>query len=178
MTPIELENRLQEWGLAIHIGSSGDVSGTRGYCSNPIAASMRYAPGTRSEVIRYRTNMERSGSTRRQLMGVNPDPEGSSITIPTWACEPVRGKGTHHAARTSEPWFKPDIERLHKAIMALYRVDNLRGICICCEYQLRWMTKAEKAVQVSKATGTRIGVRQVAEELKVAKFGILMRLAA
>lgn len=178
MSPIELETQLQEWGLAMHVGSTGDVSGARGYGSNPIAASMRYAPGTRSEVIRYRTNMERSGTSRRQIMGVNPDPEGSSITVPTWACEPVRGKDTRHAARTSEPWFKPEIERLHKAIMALWRVDTLRGVCVCCEYQLRWMTKAEKAVEIGKITGTRIGVRQVAEELKVAKFGILMRLAS
>lgn len=178
MTPTELETRLHEWGLAMYVGSSGDLSGARGYGSNPIAASMQYAPRTRSAYLDGLATTARSGTTRRRLMGANSDPDGESITVPAWACEPVRGKDTRHAARTSEPWFKPEIERVHKAIMDLYRVDTLRGICICCEYQLRWLTKAEKAVEIGKRTKTRIGVRKVAEELKVAKFGLLMRLAA
>lgn len=177
MSPIELENALQEWGYATARGGSiGATDWPASYGSNPIAVGMEYALGSRSAVLRSLTNMDRSGSSRRRIMGGELSKAGMR-SVPQWACDPVPSKATS-SSKGGATRYPPDIERTHAAVMALYRTATLRGMCIICEYQVRNETQGEKAVEVGRRLGQRVLLNRYRDELKAGKLWLHGRLSA
>lgn len=180
MTETELEFLLHRWGIAMAgllIVDDDNAVPQMGYGTNPIANGMAFAPKTRSEALRYATNMDRSGNSRRRVMGRAVGMQNIR-SVPKWSCEPIPSTETRPKFGASKgQHLPPELERMQNAVMSLYRADKLRGACVICEYQLRGRTQAEKAVAVGQRVGHVVKLRRYRDELAHARTWLHGRLA-
>ncbi|SDW94342.1 hypothetical protein [Lysobacter enzymogenes] len=183
MTSDELELQLLAWGRAYGERRGAEWDEDRSPTGDsPSARGLQFAPGTRENATRRLSSMSRGGFDRRALMHAfaAAGADGIAPLAPTWACDPVHFTETrqyHSAPPRYTPTFTAELEHVQSAWLALRRHDALPAECLRVQYQVRNLTRPEKAELVAETLSSSVGVKRFKDELSRARLWMLARLA-
>ncbi len=166
----DLENQLRLWGYYYGPRRAEAETGAGMYGNSTLAGLGR--PTT----IRQSTTMDRSGLTRRRLLGQAAGisgRDGEARAVPAWAVETVRGAETRSgSAKILAPDFSvpTEAQRVERSVLELHRIDAELALVMRAQYCSlgRQLEKAER-------TGIKIGVYR--EKLAEARGWVWARLA-
>lgn len=178
MLPDQLEELLRQWRYA-HLGPPAPVRAANddrtGPGSHPISRQREFAL-TKKHAQKHLAG--RDGRGRRKLMALRSGVQNMRI-VPTGFVDPIRCKQTRTAGSIggSASVLPPDVQKIDRAAMDLYRFDKLKGLVLRFEY-LGVGTQREKAEKVSEIMGTTLPLRMYRHHLDHARVWLSGRLAA
>lgn len=169
-----LEELLRRWGRMYGEGAPNDDGDDVGFASmvgagtaHPLAVAMEYAPGRRgirTLDVAYR-RMVRPGEK-------------------AWSRDPVRCTETKHyagalyfsGAETGR--VEPEVSRVEKAALDLYRVSTIRGLVLRAQYCKRGSQQDKTDWINAQGRGSVLKLRMYREELAHARTWMQGRLSA
>jgi len=175
----ELDKTLRQWAAA-QIGRHGAYVAPEdrdtGPGSHPISRAREFAPMTRSRAAARIAG--RDGSDRRRTMAAVVAIKGLHL-IPMAFCDPVRCVETRHSGpmQSVDQGIPTELKRVDRAVMDLYRIDTFKGLCVRLEYT-GFGYQSDRAIEVGKALGAPVTLRQYRDGLRAGRQWLMGRLAA
>lgn len=155
MKEAEFEDLLRRWGRVygeqgrsvVQLEEHGEVyeSGMVGGSLHPLAVAMEYAPGRNQTTVAV---------AYKRMIRVGEKP---------WSRDPVPGKETRHYrgalyfSGAEIGRIEPEVARVEKAAMDLYRINTLRGLVLRGQYcrlgdqreQVEWINGLGRGISVT-----------------------------
>lgn len=184
MTADDLELLLIAWGRAYGETRGAEWDEDRSPTGDsPTARGLVFAPGTREVAAKRLSSYSRGGFDRRALMHAyeRAAADGALALTPAWACDPVPARETrqrYSEAPRYSPLFTAELERVQGAWLALLRFDQLPAECLRVQYQVRGLTRPEKADLVTGNLRLAVSAKRFKDELSRARLWMLARLTA
>lgn len=185
MTLTELDELLRAWGRAYGETRGAEWDEERSPTGDsPTARGLAFAPGTKDAATRRLTSYQRAGYGRRLAMAgglaVTQEDDGPQA-VPAWACDPVPTRETrasYSAPPRYDRRFTAELERVQTAWLALRGFNLLEAECLRVQYQIRGLTRPEKAELVGRNVRDAIGPKRFKDELRLARTWMHARLTA
>ncbi len=142
-----LEDLLRVWGRVY--GERAHVEAhesERAADVHPLAVAMRFAPGSRSAVVKQHTF--RGGQERRRLMAAGLGDCGVAMVSMSFV-DPVPGsRSSNSGGGGREQAVDTVVAAVQAAWLTLHRFDTQRAAIVQAEYQRRGMTQGDKAAML------------------------------
>lgn len=163
----KLDEELKLWGYATVGRYDNRPRREDGPGSHPISRARQFAPGTRARAALKLAG--RDGHDRRKLMAQGIPSMGK---IPMWAADAIRcaETRTHRSGKDEE-----QASELDRALMDLYRVDQLQGLAVRLQYTTQG-SALDRAKKASIALGREITKAQFRDALQRGKAWLSDRL--
>lgn len=182
MTPDQLEAALRAWGryYGERPGPEWDEGShltpvPGGTTIHPLERARQYAPKSRRAFAEQKLR-GRDGTSRRIALGaaagmVGPLPAEFVDPVPCLETREVIGTPRH------DPRYTDTIKSVQEAWVILRRYWPAQAEILRLHYQIRGLTRAEKAAMVPSDCGGPVGLRRYKDELRAAQIWIHARIA-
>lgn len=174
MTPIQLDDLLHVWGQVFGERRVSEWQEDRSPTGNSSLA--RWGRLSSRQRVKYDV-MERDGRSRRQALGV----AAGMAEVGKWVCDPVPCKETRVyslSASIPDPRITPMVDRVQAAWLALHGYSALQAECVRVQYQVRGMTRTQKAELVGANVGSLIAPRRYKDALHDGRLWVHARISA
>lgn len=171
----ELVQQLRAWGEATLGRHAANEDGPPSATAHPIARAREAAPGKKQTEF---VPVGRDGEERRRFMAKRAGVKKLHI-LPTWAVDPIRCVETSPGGPGAavDQGIPENLRWIDRAMMDLYRQNQVRGVCLRMEY-CGFGFQSDKAAAAARALGCELTVRQYREELKLAREWLRGKIAA
>ncbi|MEJ7746336.1 MAG: hypothetical protein WKF61_06215 [Luteimonas sp.] len=167
MKPEDFEDLLHVWGKVFGERKASEWDEDKSPTGN---SSLAAFGSQRSRTVKRHDVAGRDGRSRRMAMG----------GAPMWACDPIPCVETRQrmSAPPPDPRVTPMVDRVQSAWLALHGFHKLQAECIRVQYQVRGMTRSEKAELVAGNVSDAITPRRYKDELRLARTWMHARITA
>lgn len=173
VTPDQFEELLQVWGRIFGERKVSEWEEDRSPTGDSSLAA--WGHGVNRKRVRHDV-LGRDGRARRSAMGA----AAGVYRVEMWACDPIPCVETRArmSAAPPDPRVTPMVDRVQAAWLDLHGFYELQAECVRVQYQIRGMTRSEKAELVGKKVKDGIAPRRYKDALHDGRLWIHSRITA